>query len=166
MVGIAGNYLDEIKGRPWMTNIPTPILWGVGVVALLSSSAIGLYLSMQVGFWFFAFVLAWGFLTVSYSLELFGGIFHNTYCIGILVALASLGASLVQNLMLTWFSVGIAGLSGIIASYGRHHYELGKPAGKDRKPLPYARHVWRWLMFEVIFIDAIATITLVARALE
>jgi hypothetical protein len=166
MVGLVGNYLDEIKGRPWMTNIPTPVLWGVGVVALLSSSVIGLYLSIQVGFWFITLVLAWGFLTVSYSLELFSGIFHNTYCIGILVALASLGAFLVQNIALTWYSVGIAGLSGMIAGYGRYHYELGKPAGKDRKPLPSARHIWHWLMFEVIFIDTIATITLMARALE
>lgn len=165
MIGVVGNFLDEIKGRPWMTNISTPVLWCFGVGGLLSSSAIGLYLSIQVGWWFMAFVVSWGFLTVSYSLELFDGKLHNTITLCVLVALASLGASLIQNSKITIFVLVIAGLSAIISGYGRQHYELGKPAGKDDKYIPSAHYIWRWLMFEIIIIDTIATVTLVVRTL-
>jgi len=161
LVGVAGNYLDETKGRPWKTSIPDPVLWGVGVGALAASSIIGLYLSLQVGWWFMVFVAAWGFLTASYSLELFQGSFHNTVALSVLVALASLGASLVQDPRPTLLVLVVALLSAVIAGYGREHYEEGKAAGRDGMPLPFARRVWRWLMFEIIVIDSIAAIMLI-----
>jgi 4-hydroxybenzoate polyprenyltransferase len=163
MVGVAANYLDETKGRPWKTNIPDAILWGIGAATIIASSAIGLYLALHVGWWFIAFVAAWGFLTASYSLELFRGRLHNTETLGALVALASLGASLVQDARPTWLTIVVALLSAIIAGYGREHYEDGKPAGRDGMPLPLARRFWRWLMLEIVVIDAIAAIILAAR---
>ena len=163
MVALTGNYLDETRGRPWRTSIPLPVLLGVGVGALVVSSSIGFYIAIQVGWWFLAFVAAWGFLTVSYSLELFKGRFHNTIVLSILVALASLGSSLIQNPMPTWLTLTVAILSAIIAGYGREHYESGKPAGRDLKPLPLARHVWRWLMFEAITINSVAIVIVFTR---
>jgi len=163
MVGVASNYLDEIRGRPWNTSIPDSVLWGIGGGALIASSIIGLYLASQVGWWFVAFVAAWGFLTASYSLELFRGRLHNTVALGVLVALASLGASLVQDPRPTWLMLLTTLLSAYIAGYGREHYEFGKPAGRDDMPIPSARRIWRWLMFEIVFVDAIAAIILVTR---
>ncbi len=165
LIGVAGNYLDEIKGRPWNTTIPSYVLWIVGVGSLAASSLIGLYLSMKIGLWFLPLVASWAFLTASYSLELFDGKLHNALTLGSLMFLACFGASIVQRAEPTWISIEVAFLSAFIAGYGRQHYEIGKPAGRDNDAMPSAKRIWRWLMLEIVFIDAVAALILVARIL-
>jgi len=165
LVGVASNYLDEIKGRPWNTIIPVRVLWAVGIGALISSSLIGLYLALKIGLWFLPLVGAWAFLTASYSLELFNGKMHNALTLGSLMFLASLGASTINGVRPTWISIEVAFLSSFIAGYGRHHYEAGKPAGRDNELLPSAQRIWRWLMVEIVFIDAVAALNLAVRIL-
>ena len=165
LVGVASNYLDEIKGRPWNTTIPVRVLWTVGIGALISSSLIGLYLALKIGLWFLPLVGAWAFLTASYSLELFNGKMHNALTLGSLMFLASLGASTINGVRPTWISIEVAFLSSFIAGYGRHHYEAGKPAGRDNELLPSAQRIWRWLMLEIVFIDAVAALNLAVRIL-
>ena len=163
LIGVASNYLDEIKGRPWNTTIPTYVLWTVGIGALAASSFIGLYLALKIGLWFLPVVAAWAFLTASYSLELFNGKLHNALTLGSLVFIACFGASIIQGAKPTWISIEVAFLSAFIAGYGRQHYEIGKPAGRDNEILPSARRIWRWLMLEIVFIDTVAALNLAAR---
>jgi 4-hydroxybenzoate polyprenyltransferase len=163
LVGVAANYLDELKGRPWRTDIPSRVLWCVGLGSLGASSVIGLYLTLQVGPWFIAFVAVWGFVTASYSLELFGGRFHSAASLGFVVASALLGASLVNDMTVTWAKLLVAVFGAMISGYGRQHYEFGKASGKDRMALHYPRRVWRWLMLEIVVINVVAAVALISR---
>jgi hypothetical protein len=163
LVGIAANYLDELKGRPWRTDIPSRVLWCVGLGSLAASSVIGLYLTLQVGFWFIAFVVVWGFVTASYSLELFGGRFHNAASLGFVVASALLGASLVNDMTVTGVKLLVAVFGAMISGYGSQHYELGKASGRDRIALQHPRRVWRWLMLEIVIINVVAVVALISR---
>jgi 4-hydroxybenzoate polyprenyltransferase len=163
LIGVAANYLDEIRGRPWNTTIQISVLWAVGIGALIASSLIGLYLALEIGLWFLPLVAAWAFLTASYSLELFNGKLHNALTLGSLIFLASLGAVIISGVKPTWVSIVVALLSAFVAGYGRQQYEVGKPAGRDNKFLPSAQRIWRWLMLEIVFIDAVAALNLAAR---
>ena len=163
LVGVAANYLDELKGRPWKTDIPSRVLWCIGLGSLGASSVIGLYLTLQVGPWFIAFVAAWGFVTASYSLELFGGRFHNAASLGFTVGSALLGASLVNDTTVTLTKLLVAVFGAMISGYGRQHYEFGKASGRDRIGLQYPRRIWRWLMLEIVIINAVAAVALISR---
>jgi hypothetical protein len=163
LVGVAANYLDELKGRPWRTNIPSRVLWCVGLGSLGASSVIGLYLTLQVGPWFIALVAVWGFVTASYSLELFGGRFHSADSLGFVVASALLGASLINDMTMTWSKLLVVVFGAMISRYGRQHYEFGKASGKDRMALHYPRRVWRWLMLEIVVINVVAAVALISR---
>lgn len=163
LIGVAANYLDEIRGRPWNTTIQICVLWVVGIGALIASSLIGLYLALEIGLWFLPLIVAWAFLTASYSLELFNGKLHNALTLGSLMFLASLGAATINGVKPTWVSIEVAFLSAFIAGYGRQQYEVGKPAGRDNKSLPSSQRIWWWLMLEIVFIDAVAVLSLAAR---
>ncbi|MEM2094652.1 MAG: hypothetical protein QXI32_05085 [Candidatus Bathyarchaeia archaeon] len=163
MVGVASNYLDELKGRPWKTTIPPRILWTVGVGSYIMSTCIGILISLLAGYWFLLFVSIWSFLVPCYSLELFNGLFHNGWVVAFNSALNTLGASLIQEPELNLSNITVSAISGAIAFQGRQHYELGKASGRDRSPDTFSREFWRRLKLEILLINVIALMTLTAR---
>ncbi len=163
MIGVASNYFDELKGRPWRTEIPSATLWAIGLGGYVLSMAIGICLSLTVGLWFLVFASSWGILVPCYSLELFGGKLHNAWTIALTAGLSTLASTLLQVNSLSPSALLVSLASGAIAFHGRQHYEFGKAAGKDHKEIPASIRSWRWLRLEVLLIDAIAILAMAFR---
>jgi hypothetical protein len=69
-LGVAAHALDELKGRPLRTGIPSRILVAVAVVSLAGACAIGVGAAWAWGWWLLAFVIAGAVLVPAYNLEL------------------------------------------------------------------------------------------------
>jgi hypothetical protein len=76
-VGIAAHALDEVRGRPLRTQIPTSVLVGVSVVALGAAVLIGIVGVARVGWPLIPFMVVGPLLVIGYNLELFGGMIHT-----------------------------------------------------------------------------------------
>jgi demethylmenaquinone methyltransferase/2-methoxy-6-polyprenyl-1,4-benzoquinol methylase len=68
-VGVGAHAFDELNGRPLRTRIPSPVLVGLGTVALLVAVAIGLVGATMVGPLFLLFVIAGAALVLLYAFE-------------------------------------------------------------------------------------------------
>jgi hypothetical protein len=76
-VGIGAHALDELRGRPLRTAIPTPVLVAAATLAIGAAVAIGVYEAARTSWSILWFVLIGGFIVVAYNLELFRGAFHS-----------------------------------------------------------------------------------------
>lgn len=76
-VGLAAHALDELRGRPLGTRIPSPVLVTVSVVALAGALALGIAGVSRVGWPLIPFLIVGPCLVIAYNLELFEGIIHN-----------------------------------------------------------------------------------------
>jgi demethylmenaquinone methyltransferase / 2-methoxy-6-polyprenyl-1,4-benzoquinol methylase len=68
-VGVAAHAFDELNGRPLRTRIPSPVLVGLGAVALLVAVAIGLVGATMFGPLFLLFVVGGAAVVVLYGFE-------------------------------------------------------------------------------------------------
>ena len=78
-VGIGAHALDELRGRPLQTRIPTPVLAALAVVSITGAAAIGIVGALVASPWIGLFAAAGTFIVVAYNLELFGGRFHGDF---------------------------------------------------------------------------------------
>jgi len=69
-MGIAAHALDELRGRPLQTRIPSPVLVGIAAVALAGAVAIGIAAAAAWGWGLLAFVAVGAVLVPAYNLEL------------------------------------------------------------------------------------------------
>lgn len=163
--GIAANYFDEIQGRPWHTVITKKHLWIIGVVSSFAAILVGIHLMSAVSWWFWIFIVIWGFFTFTYNLELFNGRFHNTTCIALSWGSICLGSYFIQSITVTPFILVVSFIAGCIAGQGRNLYETAKPFYKDKNPSSSAtsRHAWTILKVLIVFIDIYAMMMLVWR---
>jgi hypothetical protein len=76
-MGVGAHALDELRGRPLRTRIPSAVLVGLAAASIVAASAIGLVVAAQTTWGLAAFVGAGAFVVVAYNLELFGGRFHT-----------------------------------------------------------------------------------------
>ena len=76
-LGIGAHALDELRGRPLRTRIPTGVLWGLALGSIGGAVAIGIAAAFAWTPWLLLFVGAGAFLVFAYNLELFGGVFHT-----------------------------------------------------------------------------------------
>jgi hypothetical protein len=76
-LGVSAHALDELRGRPLGTSIPSRALWVLGVAGLAGAAAIGVGAAIAWGLGLLAFVAAGAFLVPAYNLELAGGRFHS-----------------------------------------------------------------------------------------
>jgi hypothetical protein len=76
-VGIGAHALDELRGRPLKTRIPTLVLVAAATLAIGGAVAIGVYEAARTSWSVMWFVLIGGFIVVAYNLELFRGAFHS-----------------------------------------------------------------------------------------
>jgi hypothetical protein len=75
-MGVAAHALDEMKGRPLRTQIPTSVLVALAVVALIGAVAIGIVAAQAWGWGLLVFVAIGAFLVPAYNLEL---ALHNDF---------------------------------------------------------------------------------------
>jgi hypothetical protein len=76
-VGLAAHALDEFKGRPLRTQIPSPVLLAVTAIGLAGALGLGVCGIIRVGWALLPFMLIGPLLVVAYNAELFGGIVHT-----------------------------------------------------------------------------------------
>jgi hypothetical protein len=76
-VGLAAHALDELRGRPLRTRIPSPVLVAVVIVGLAGALALGVAGVYQVGWTLIPFMVAGPVLVIAYNAELFGGAMHT-----------------------------------------------------------------------------------------
>ena len=76
-VGLAAHALDELRGRPLRTSIPSPVLVATAAVGLAGAVALGVAGVVVVGWALVPFLVVGPLLVLAYNLELFGGALHN-----------------------------------------------------------------------------------------
>ncbi|HVW88322.1 MAG TPA: hypothetical protein VHC01_02550 [Gaiellaceae bacterium] len=69
-MGLAAHALDELKGRPLRTRIPSWALVALAALGLLGAVAVGIGAAAAWGFWLLAFVVAGAIVVPAYNLEL------------------------------------------------------------------------------------------------
>ena len=78
-VGIGAHALDELRGRPLRTRIPSRALVSAAVASIGGAVALGIVGSLIVNGWLLAFTAFGAFIVVAYNLELFAGLFHTDF---------------------------------------------------------------------------------------
>src|SRR5262249_6223314 len=76
-VGIAAHCLDELRGRPLHTQIPSSVLVGVSSVALAGAVVLGIVGVSRGGWPLIPFLIIGPLLVTGYNLEAFGGLIHT-----------------------------------------------------------------------------------------
>jgi hypothetical protein len=69
-MGIAAHALDELKGRPLKTRIPSAVLVAVATISLIGACAIGVGAARAWGWWLLVFVVVGAAVVPLYNLEL------------------------------------------------------------------------------------------------
>jgi hypothetical protein len=78
-VGLAAHALDELRGRPLRTRIPSSALVATVAVGLSGALALGVAGVYQVGWTLIPFMVAGPVLVIAYNAELFGGTMHTDF---------------------------------------------------------------------------------------
>lgn len=76
-VGVAAHTLDELRGRPLGTTLPSWSLGLAAAVALAGATTVGVIGVVRIGPGLIGFVVVGAALVVGYNLELFGGRIHT-----------------------------------------------------------------------------------------
>jgi hypothetical protein len=82
-VGIGAHALDELRGRPLRTSIPSPVLVALAAVSIAGACAIGIAGAIAFEPWIGLLVPVGAFLVLAYNLELVGGRFHSDLWFGL-----------------------------------------------------------------------------------
>ncbi len=78
-VGISAHALDELRGRPLQTQIPSAVLWTAAIVGLVAAVGLGLAGIGVVGIGLVPFIAAGVLFVFAYNLELLGGRLHGDF---------------------------------------------------------------------------------------
>src|ERR1700730_944607 len=78
-VGLAAHALDELRGRPLRTAIPSAALIAVVVFGLLGALVLGVFGVIRVGWTLIPYMVAGPVLVIAYNAELFGGLVHTDF---------------------------------------------------------------------------------------
>ncbi len=78
-VGVCAHALDELRGRPLNTKLPSSTLAALATLSLAGAVAIGIYGTLTVSVTIAALVAAGLFIVLAYNLELFNGRFHTDF---------------------------------------------------------------------------------------
>ena len=82
-VGVGAHALDELRGRPLQTGIPSPMLVVLAAISLAGACAIGVVGAATFEPWLALLVPVGVFLVLAYNLELLGGHFHSDLWFGL-----------------------------------------------------------------------------------
>jgi hypothetical protein len=78
-VGLAAHAMDELRGRPLRTRIPSSALVATVAVGLSGALALGVAGVYRVGWTLIPFLVAGPVLVIAYNAELFGGTMHTDF---------------------------------------------------------------------------------------
>jgi hypothetical protein len=130
-VGVAAHALDELAGRPLGTNIPKVVLVIMALAGLGAAIAIGVVGAIMTSSHLIWFVMVGVFLTISYNLELFGGVFHTNLWFALSWgAFPALTAYFAQTVMIN--EIGLLG-AGYGLAMALTQRQLSTPARRLRR---------------------------------
>jgi hypothetical protein len=119
-VGVAAHALDEVRGRPLGTAIPSRALVVVAALALAGAAAVGVIGVIRVSPWLLVFIAAGVFLVLAYNLELAGGIFHTDLWFALAWgAFPALTGAFAQDGRVTWAALLVAAACAAISGAQR-----------------------------------------------
>lgn len=78
-VGISAHALDELRGRPLRTQIPSAVLWSAAIIGLAGAVGLGIAGLPVVGLGLVPFIAAGVLFVFAYNLELLGGRLHGDF---------------------------------------------------------------------------------------
>ncbi len=78
-VGISAHALDELRGRPLRTQIPSSVLWTAAIAGLVGAVGLGIAGMAVVGIGLLPFIAAGVLFVFAYNLELLGGRMHGDF---------------------------------------------------------------------------------------
>jgi len=78
-LGICAHALDELRGRPLKSEIPSKVLIFLSAASLGGAVAVGVLGAVETTPWLLVSVGAGAFFVLSYNLELAGGRFHSIF---------------------------------------------------------------------------------------
>ena len=78
-VGISAHALDELRGRPLRTQIPSAVLWSAAIIGLAGAVGLGIAGLPVVGIGLLPFIAAGVLFVFAYNLELLGGRLHGDF---------------------------------------------------------------------------------------
>lgn len=82
-VGVGAHALDELRGRPLQTKIPSSVLVTLAAVSIGAACAIGVIGALSFRLWLIVLVPVGLFLVLAYNLELLAGRFHSDLWFGL-----------------------------------------------------------------------------------
>ena len=82
-VGVGAHALDELRGRPLQTKIPSSVLVTLAVGSIGAACAIGVIGALSFRLWLIVLVPVGLFLVLAYNLELLGGRLHSDLWFGL-----------------------------------------------------------------------------------
>jgi hypothetical protein len=82
-VGVGAHALDELRGRPLRTSIPSSVLVALASLSIGAACAIGVVGAIEFEAWLVLLVPVGVFLVLAYNLELAGGRFHSDLWFGL-----------------------------------------------------------------------------------
>jgi heme O synthase-like polyprenyltransferase len=82
-VGVGAHALDELRGRPLRTGIPSPVLVVLAAISIGAGCAIGVAGAIAFEPWIALLVPVGVFLVLAYNLELLDGRFHSDLWFGL-----------------------------------------------------------------------------------
>ncbi len=82
-VGVGAHALDELRGRPLQTKIPSSVLVTLAAASIGAACAIGVIGALSFRLWLIALVPVGLFLVLAYNLELLGGRLHSDLWFGL-----------------------------------------------------------------------------------
>ena len=130
-VGVAAHALDELRGRPLGTAIPSGVLVALASLALVGAAAVGLIGVVRVSPWLLVFIAVGVFLVVAYNLELAGGAFHSDFWFALAWGgFPALTGAFAQAGRLTWAAVLVAAACAAISGAQR---SLSTPVRRLRR---------------------------------
>jgi len=115
-LGVGAHLLDAVGGKtkPW-GNLPKRKIWITALFAIGIAFSVGIYFAFLDSPWLFLIGIIEGFFLFAYSLELFGGKFHNNistiFSWGILPVFAG---SIIQTNAITIETIIIATITGSV----------------------------------------------------
>jgi len=78
-VGISAHALDELRGRPLQTEIPSPVLWVAALLGLAGAVGLGIAGTAVIGLWLLPFIVVGVLFVFAYNLELLHGRVHGDF---------------------------------------------------------------------------------------
>ncbi|HUZ41119.1 MAG TPA: hypothetical protein VMU68_06985 [Acidimicrobiales bacterium] len=120
-VGAAAHALDELRGRPLGTALPSWLLGGAAALGLSGAVVLGAIGITRVGFGLLVFIIVGAFFVLAYDLELFSGLVHTDLGFALSWgAFPVLTSAYAQTSTISWSGAVLAAAAALLSAAQRN----------------------------------------------